>query len=216
MNNTGNPPDTLPKRSRWGALLLLYPVLLFFLLASGRPWLEFAGVTSLAALIMLPALLTGRWFALPVLLGVGGLAGYGAFSGHTALVMFLPQILIGVLLATLFGRTLRPGSVPLITRIATAIHDDDASTVPLRYTRGVTILWTIIFVLMVVEGVILIIFSPPWPVSRVTFVSWGIVILIIVGEYLFHTIRYPHSSHRGFPDFVRHLLRIDFRRLMND
>lgn len=216
MNNTGNPPDTLPKRSRWGALLLLYPVLLFFSLASGRSWLEFAGVTSLAILILLPALLAGRWFALPLMLIVGGLAAYGAFSNHRLLVLFLPQILIGFLLAWLFGRTLRRGSVPLITRIATAIHDDDGSTVPMRYTRGVTIMWTVFFALVAVGGVMLILFAPTWPVRYVNVVTYGVVLLAVVGEYLFHTIRYPHPSHRGFPDFVRHLLRIDFRRLLND
>jgi len=216
LNNTGSPPDTLPKRSRWGALLLLYPVLLFFLLASGRPWLEFAGVVSLAALILLPALLNRRWFALPVLLAVAGLAAFGAFSGHTAVVLFLPQILIGVLLAMLFGRTLRRGSVPLITRIATAIHEDGGSSVPKRYTRGVTIFWTVFFVLLAVEGVALMLFAPDWPVRYVNLVTYGVILLAVAGEYLFHTLRYPHPSHRGFPDFVRHLLRIDFRRLLND
>lgn len=216
MNKTGRLPEALPRRSPWGFLLLLYPVLLFFLLASGKPMLEFAGVASLAALILLPALMSRRWFALPVLLLVAGLAAYGAFGGHTALVMFLPQILIGSLLAFLFGRTLRPGSVPLITRIATAIHGDDGSSVPQRYTRGVTILWFVLFLLLVLEGIVLILLAPSWSAARVNVITYGVIALVVVGEYLVHNVRYPHPAHRGLPDFLRHLVRIDYRRLLDD
>lgn len=216
MSSTGSRPDALPKRSRRSLLLFVYPIVLYFLLASGKPPLAFLGNASLAVLILLPALASRSllaWLLLPVAVSV---AGYAAFGGHEVMVVWLPQILVAGLLGVLFGRTLRPGSVPLVTRIAFAIRGDDPAGVPLAYTRGVTILWLVIFALLVIEGLLFIAFEPAWSPARASLVTYGVIAVVIICEYVFHNIRYPHPSHRGLADFLRHVAQIDYRRLLAD
>jgi uncharacterized membrane protein len=114
-----------------------------------------------------------------------------------------------------FGRTLRPGRVPLITRIAAAMREGHAET-PQRYTRGVTILWVAMFALLAVEGLLLGLLAPPIPFGRVSAVTYAAVGLLLVGEYLYHTWRYPNPRARGLADFLHQLVRIDYRRLLSD
>jgi uncharacterized membrane protein len=215
LNNTGPPPDSLPSRPRWTLVLLLYPFVLYGLLASGQPVAEWIGLFSLGVLILFPGLRSGQALAWLVLALIGMVAGYATATGQRALVNYLPQILIGLFLMVVFGRTLRPGSVPLITRIAAAMRKG-ASEVPIRYTRGVTILWVAMFVLLVLEGVLLALFAPHFSFGRVSAVTYAMIIIVMVGEYSFHTWRYPNPAQRGFLDFARQLIQIDYRRLLND
>lgn len=216
MNKTGQPPpEGLPSRSRWALILLLYPFLLYALLASGHALAEWVGLFSLGLLILLPGLVERRLLAWLALLGVAGVSGYATVNGQRALVNYLPQILIGLFLMVVFGRTLLPGRVPLITRIAAAMRKGSAP-VPMRYTRGVTILWVLMFVALVLEGVLLTLFAPQLPFGQVSALTYGTIAFVMVAEYCFHTWRFPNPAQKGFVDFLRQLVQIDYRRLMND
>lgn len=215
MNNTESPPDALPSRPRWTFVLLLYPFLLWGLLASGHAIAEWIGLFSLGVLILLPPLLQQRAWAWLSMIAVGLIAAYATANGNRALVNYLPQILIGLFLLVLFGRTLRPGSVPLITRIATAMRQGRAS-VPERYTRGVTILWVVLFAMILLEGILMTLFAPGVSFGWVSAATYSTVGIVMVAEYLFHTWRYPDPAQQGFADFMRQLIQIDYRRLMND
>lgn len=214
-NSTGSKPDSLPSRPRWTFVLLLYPFLLYGLLTSGHPVGIWLGHFSLGALILSPGLLKGSPWAWLLLAGVGLVAYWAVAGDHQALSYFLPQILVSLFLMVVFGRTLRPGRVPLITRIAIAIHDGD-SDVPMRYTRGVTILWVVVFALLVSEGLVLAWMSPDIPLRQVSLASYALVTFFVLAEYAYHNWRYPSPAHRGLPDFLRHLARIDYRRLIRD
>ena len=48
-------------------------------------------------------------------------------------------------LAVAFGRTLLPGRTPLCTQMAAWVHDDVTEPPLWRYTRGVTLAWTLYF-----------------------------------------------------------------------
>lgn len=214
-NSTAQQPEGLPQRPRWTQILLLYPFLLYGLLASGHAVAEWLGLFSLGVLLLFPGLRAGAVLPWMVLALIAGIAGYATYAGHRAWVNYLPQVMICLFLMLVFGRTLRSNRVPLITRIAAAMRKGGAP-VPFRYTRGVTIMWVVMFGLLALEGVVLAAFAPDIPFGRVSAITYAIMGIMIVGEFAFHTWRYPNPAQRGFPNFVRQLVQIDYRRLLND
>jgi uncharacterized membrane protein len=215
LSNTAK-PEPLPARARRGLFVFAgFIVLLTLMLNSGQPWLEFAAIATLGSFVLWPFLQRRNPVAWLVLLGVLGGAAYAAYSSHKVLLSFLPQVLLSVMFMLIFGRTLRPGSVPLITRISTDMRQGQ-SEVPVRYTRGLTLVWALVFALLALEGLVLGLFAPPGWVLRVSAMTWLFVGAFIVGEYLYHSRRYPNPLQRGFPDFARDLTRVDYRRLLDE
>ena len=126
------------------------------LLALAYPWLAHAASTrqdtvlaaialgDIALIVLLLPLLQRRGWAWALALAIG--AGLVALAhSHMAL---LPLMLVPVAVVALvgwgFGRTLRAGRVPLITRIVAAMDGvPPAQLAPelLRYTRGLTAAW---------------------------------------------------------------------------
>lgn len=81
-------------------------------------------------------------------LALAGLAlwlGWGILEQHFTNLFFLEHAGMNLLLAVTFGRTLVGDSEPLCTRFARIIHGTLQPEVA-RYTRQVTIAWTIFFV----------------------------------------------------------------------
>jgi uncharacterized membrane protein len=117
--------------SAWSATALLAPMLglIAFLAWRGRQW-------ALCAV------------ALAVLAGLALHAAIGGAVSQRAL--FLGQhVVIHLGLAALFGTSLRPGAQALISRVAQSVHGVLAPAMA-RYTRHVTLAWTIYFIVMVV------------------------------------------------------------------
>ena len=88
-----------------------------------------------------------------VALAVAGAAAalWLAWSGlerRFADVLFAEHVALNVALALVFGRTLRSGREPLVTRFARVIHEEDLPPEVERYTRRVTVAWTVFFVLV--------------------------------------------------------------------
>ena len=100
------------------------------------------------------------------------------------------------MLALVFGRTLLPGEVPLTTRIARAVLPSMPQAV-VRYSRGVTLAWTIYFVAMAVVSVALYFGSSTavWS-TFATAVSGPLVALMFVLEFAVRRCVLP-ASHCG-------------------
>ena len=117
--------------SAWSATALLAPMLglIAFLAWRGRQWVLCA-------------------VALAVLAGLALHAAIGGAVSQRAL--FLGQhVVIHLGLAALFGTSLRPGAQALISRVAQSVHGVLAPAMA-RYTRHVTLAWTIYFIVMAV------------------------------------------------------------------
>lgn len=109
-----------------GALLALIPLaILLFALArrSARRWTAIALLAGGAAV---------AWLAFP------------ALKLNFPSLFFVEHAGGQLLLACIFGRTLAPGEEPLVSQFARAFHGELTAPVQ-RYTRGVTIAWTIFF-----------------------------------------------------------------------
>jgi uncharacterized membrane protein len=77
---------------------------------------------------------------------------YAAFTHYLSVVTdlgawfsFLQNVGINTVLAFVFGRTLTGGRQPLVTRVAAMVHDEMSPELN-RYTRQVTLAWTLFFI----------------------------------------------------------------------
>jgi len=217
------------------ALVVSYPLLAHAatLLQSGT--LTLASVIVLAAAVLLPGLLASKpaaWLgAAAAAVAIPGLARIDA----TALVLFLPPVLINAYLAWLFGRTLAAGRTPLIGLMVRMLHGAeerlDASIS--RYATRLTAAWTLLFValglvnltlaLLAKPGGLLIAagFTPPAAVPRETWSLFANVLnYIIVGvfflaEYAYRRRRFPQQPYRNIVDFLRRAIAVAPAMLAN-
>ena len=115
------------------------------------PWAAAAGIVAIPVLFHVVIVETR---GLPLNVSIGGLFKL-SFIGFSALAHWS---LYAGLLGT-FGLTLRRGHVPFITVMAQRLHGT-LSDEMIRYTRGVTIAWTLFFAAQLLTSVGLFCFAP--------------------------------------------------------
>jgi uncharacterized membrane protein len=198
-------------------LLLLYPFLVHLSVTLDSALSAFAAIFILGLLALGKDLLRG---SVGAWIGLGTVAGAGYFIctlGGGMYILFLPPVLISLMMLVFFGRTLRPGSVPIISRISESMRRAPLSPEVARYTRRVTVMWVWLFGLLAVEGAALAVFAPLYVWSLFTnFIDYVLIGAVMVVEYLYHSRRYPNQTQHSFVDFVRDLTRVDYRRLLED
>ena len=219
-------------------LVLAYPLLAHMAGARHDPALAAIALADLSLIVLLQPLLQrriGAWLLLALILaGLFALAQ----SHYAMLPLLLVPMAIISLVAWTFGRTLRPGRIPLITQIVAALDamPPGALAPELRsYTRNLTAAWAVLLgtlalvnlvlaMLAVPNGVLASLgITPPWPVSETQW-SWfanildyGIVGGFFVGEYLVRKRRFPGRYH-SLLDFLQRLARLGpafWRQLMH-
>jgi uncharacterized membrane protein len=139
-----------------------------------------------------------RW---PVLLAATALVVVAALqqdrlAQHVSALWFVQHVAGHAMFALVFGRTLLPGKVPLTTRIARAVLPSMPQAV-VRYSRGVTLAWTIYFVAMAAVSVAIYFGSSTavWS-TFATAVSGPLVALMFVLEFAVRRCVLP-ASHCG-------------------
>ena len=204
-------------------LLLVWPALVLASIYWHLPFLGCVALIGLGAQFLWPALRRRRpWAVLGFVLIA--LAGFVlALHGEPRLYLHALPVLIFLLLALFFGRTLLGNSIPLVTRIAAAarhieLHNVDSMQPELyRYTRRVTLFWTLGFVFFAVEDLVLLGLNlPPQTAVLINLGNLIVVMLLLVIEYLYHSRRYPNPTHRHIGDFIRDIARYDYRQLFYD
>lgn len=160
------------------------------------------------ALLWLPLLVLAYWALmhagskllwLLVILAAG--AGIYLLQGQeqlsTAAVYGVPHGAAYLFLLWFFGRTLRRGREPLITRFARRVH----GTLPPymeAYTRGVTIAWCVFFGAQLAASALLFAFASidAWSLF-INILNFPLLALMFAAEYLYRVTRYrnyPHAS----------------------
>lgn len=204
-------------------LLLAWPLLVFAAIHWQLPWLGCVALMGLGAQFLWPALSTGRPWALLGFVLVTVVAAAVAINGETRAYLHALPVLVFLLLALFFGRTLRAGSIPLVTRIAAAARYIELAEIErlpadvYRYTRRVTLFWTLAFLFFVVEDLVLLRLGLPTGTAvAINIGNFVAVALLLVVEYLYHSRRYPNPSHRHLGDFLRDIANYDYRQLFDD
>lgn len=196
------------------ALLVAYPLLVHLAIILHQPLLQWLALCCLVAIPLYPALRRFEARAWLLLLVLGAVLFVLTQLGGGRYVLYLPPILLPLLAAWFFARTLRAGETPLITRMARATRDDELPAELVGYTRGVTWLWTLILCSMALLSLALALFAPAEIWSLFTnFLNYIILAAVFPLEYLWRRIRYRHLEHHGFIHHIRKVAGTNYRRL---
>ena len=140
---------------------------------------------------------TGRPAGRLLLALVVGAAAAVIWLIRPVLFVYLPAVAVNLLLAGFFFSTLRPGSEPLVTRIA-RIEQPQFDAAVYAYTRGVTLAWALFFTALAAEALTLIAFAPVTvTLLFLNLVNYLLIAVFFVAEYLYRRVRlrrYPHMS----------------------
>lgn len=171
--------------SPWGAVALLTPMLAIVAIGT---WRSGQRAISLLAAAALAALALGT--------GLGG--------GIAPEQLYLAEhVAIHLVLAFTFGTTLRHGAQPLISRLAEHVHQHLTPAMA-RYTRKVTIAWTVYFCAMAALSLAIHALAP--------FATWALfanlltplaLLAMFVGEYLLRYRLHPEFERASVNDMIR-------------
>jgi uncharacterized membrane protein len=111
------------------------------------------------------------------------------------LFIYVPAIGVNLLLAAYFFSTLRPGSEPVITRIA-RVERQDFDDVVYAYTRNVTWAWALFFTGLLIEAVALIAFAPvETTLLFLNFINYVLIAIFFLAEYVYRRLRLRRYTH---------------------
>ncbi len=189
---------------------VLYPLVVHYSITHHEPVLASLYLTSLLSVVTIlktarqqlqQALLFGL---LALLTGIAGL------SGHAVLVIYLlPLLILGILLFV-FANSLTEGNTPYITRLAQLIREQPLAPAVCRYTKWVTIAWTILFLILLLELLLLLFFAPLRVWSYATnFFNYALITLFFVVEYIVRRVHLREVEHIGFLPFLKKLIQIN-------
>ncbi|UHQ20360.1 ketosynthase [Lysobacter sp. KIS68-7] len=204
-------------------LALAYPFLAHAASLRHDPVLAAIALGDVAVIVMLDPLLRLRPWAWGAMALVAAALAWFATTPYALLpLMVMPSIIVA-LVAWTFGRTLRAGHVPLITRIMSAIdriHPRDVAPELLAYTRRLTVVWAVVLTLLSLVDFALALCAvpgglldsmgivPPIAISREAWswfangLNYGLVGGLFVGEYFYRVRRFP-GRYTSFIDFLR-------------
>lgn len=193
-------------------LALGYPLLahLSVMLADRR--LQWLALVWLLGISLSGALMQRRAWAWIAWAAAAALTWWLVVEGHGLYALFVPPAAIPAALFFLFASSLRAGQTPLITRIATIMHDGPLPDDLVRYTRQVTMLWAAVCAAMFLSAVLLASFASPRLWSLMTNVVHYLVLgAVFLLEYAWRRIRFRHHEHLGLVQFLRRVVQVRIR-----
>lgn len=196
----------------FNCLLLLYPLLVHAAIVVDSRLLEFAALVLLAANILGPVLARlWAWLALAI---CAAASAFFVVLGDGRLFLYAAAVLSPLALMWFFARTLLPGQVPLVTRIA---DDMSGPLSPLvqNYTRRVTQLWVIALAGFATANFLLALWASPvtWSLFA-NFINYFIVGALFLAEWLFRCWYLRDDNSMNWREYLRALMRLDIRRLL--
>lgn len=207
------------------ALAVAYALLAHLASTGGGDGLALAALLVLVGLVLVAPLLQGRLWAFAVAAISTAAALWLHRQGLAALPLLVVPVLFVVLVAWVFGRSLRAGRVPLIARIVSGLDGVPPEQLPpdvFRYARGLTAAWAGVLALMALANLVLaLLASPggllaqlgidsPWTITHTQW-SWfanllgyGVVGGFFVLEFQWRKRRFP-GRDGGFFHFLRRM-----------
>ena len=170
-----------------GILGVVFPFLPVLFLTMGLAWSSRPRWLWLFAYIVLCAIL---W------------RNKGLFLAHYSWAFLFEDAGTLTVLCVLFARTLRPGRVPLITRLSTLVHGP-LSALLVRYTRLVTQVWALLFGGLATISVALFVYGPlPLWAFYANVLTPILMVAVFLGEYGIRRVVIPPDQCAGFLEVV--------------
>lgn len=208
--------DKIRKVCRWtliAAFGLGYPLASHWVAASDTPSLAGA-LVAIAPLVALAALMAWRSSQRVAMLGVCLAALFCLYAAGDWLianynwVFLLQHAGTYALLAFAFGRTLRSGETPMITRFARAVHGELSPALQ-SYTRAATWAWVTYFAGIAVISALLFWLAPAavWS-TFANLLGLPMLALMFTGEYAVRRCMLPASDCAGPLSAIRAYRRV--------
>jgi uncharacterized membrane protein len=188
-------PLTFDRRRAWQvATFLAIAVSLHVVPQMLSAWIDPA--LSMVALMLIDALVFAALVRSAGTLRIAGLIAVMfvvVYVSRQQNLAALPSIVFNLLLALLFGLTLRRGRTPMIHAIAAwAMAPEPVSAAFAHYLRRQTQAWAIFFVLMGATCAVLALAAPfGWWSLFANVLSWPLIGAFFCGEYLIRRIWFP-------------------------
>ena len=193
-------------------LALGYPLLAHLAVVFHDTRLEWLALVWLLGISLAGALLARRLWAWLVLGGGALLLYWLVVEGHGRYALYVPPALIPAALFLLFASSLRAGAVPFISRIAAFMRGEPLPPPLVAYTRHVTVLWCVVFIVMFASAVALALWASPEIWSLMTNVVHYVVLgAVFVAEFAYRRIRYRDLEPWGLFEYLRRLVRTNIR-----
>lgn len=201
----------LRQTGRWGVVIALgigYSVLSHFAAASTTPGMPGAlvAIVPLIGLAFAMAWRSTRRLAMLTLFLAACAALYG-MSGwlvaHYNWIFLLQHAGTYALLCSAFGRTLQSGQTPMVSRFASIVHGE-LSPALIRYTRSVTVAWTLYFGGTAALSLVLFWLAPVavWSVFA-NLLGIPLLVLMFASEYAVRWCVLPAADRAGPFDAIR-------------
>lgn len=227
---TAAPGDAPPWVLGLGVLLAVaYSPLAHWANASHRPELAVIAGGLLVLMVLIEPMVARRAWAWA--LAVLALLGLSALwhSPYAMLVLAAPPVVFTGWIAWFFGRSLRRGRTPLITRIVEGLYRQAGMPITpeqYRYTRRLTLAWALLLCALTLVNLVLGLcaepsgvltqlgYASPLPISDAraslfaNLLAYGVVGGFFVGEYLLRGRWFPQRPYRNLPDFLRQMARL--------
>jgi uncharacterized membrane protein len=181
-------------------LFASYPAVTHF----GKPVVALAVLAALLAYLFAAVWIHNplRWLMPPA---VGGALYWLAPPAEW--VLFLPPIAINLALAWVFGRTLRHGRMPLISRFA-LMEQATLSPEVAAYTRLLTWLWTVLFIAAAAVSLVLALSGHHDAWSLFTnLINYLLVGALFLGEFAYRRVRFRNYRHHSPLQLLRNVRR---------
>ncbi len=224
------PADAAPWALALGVLLALaYSPLAHWANAAHRPDLAVLAGAALVLMVLVEPM--ARWRPWAWALAIAATAALVPLwhSPHALLLLAAPPVLFTAWVAWFFGRSLQRGRTPLITRIVEALYRQAGMPITaeqLRYTRRLTLAWTLLLVGLTLLNLVLALCAQPSGVLAqlglaaplsisdaraslfANLLGYGVIGGFFVGEYLLRGRWFPQRPYRNLPDFLHRLARL--------
>ncbi|MET1023910.1 MAG: ketosynthase [Pseudoxanthomonas sp.] len=215
-----------------GVALLLaigYSPLAHWANASGSSHLAVLAGVALVLMLLIEPMACRRWWAFALTLVLLALLLPLWNSPHALLLLTAPPVVFTGWVAWFFGRSLRAGRTPLISRIVEGLYaqaGQPLTPAQRAYTRRLTVCWTVLLSIMTLVNLLLGLWAVPGGVlaqlGRVpplaipdeqaslfaNLLGYGVIGGFFVGEYMLRSRWFPVRPYRNFVDFVRQLARL--------
>lgn len=194
-------------------LSLFYPVLIHLSILFEVSIFSVYGLAALLLLQMAASVLQSRglqWLqAIQLLIFI---LCIGSILSGADYALYFPPIYISLVLFAVFLFSLRPGGEALISRFSRVVFNTSEPEIIL-YTRRVTIAWTVFFLLMMVEGMLLplLVTQQTWSLFA-NILNYVFIVLFFLLEFIYRRLRF--RQRQPLMMALRKIRSTDFRKLM--
>ena len=186
------------------ALFVAYALFAHLSVLGDSAALELASLTSLCAGLLYPRLRQhqlGAWLALA---GFAAALALLSLSAGSRYLLYLPSVVLPSLALFGFARSLLPGHTAVVSEVAAVAYGASLPPVLVRYTRGVTWLWTLVIGAVLALDLYLIFAAPreAWSEFANFYIYLSLAAVFLL-EYLYRRWRFRDMQQPGFVDYLR-------------